>query len=240
MFGAMSLGEAPQGQAAAFKPRRRNELYTSVVLARETRDKLKLLKRTLGFRAYDPLLNYMALEVSKGSLIPPASYEQVFDRLGTRPCIITGESGSGKSTLVRGLLSEWDGDVFALDTTGQDYPDLRRVDLGGFFGLKWGRAGQRVRFVPNANVEISRAEAATVFSHLNFVKNSGELKTWVIAIDEAHRYSSDANLRALLIEARKFTRKVLLVTTDWRVYEGICPSFKPPPWEAGAPEAPPA
>jgi hypothetical protein len=131
MFGAMSLGEAQQGQAVAFKPRRINELYTSVVLARETRDKLKLLKRTLDFRAYDPLLNYMALEIAKGSLIPPASYEQVFDRLGTRPRIITGESGSGKSTLVRGLLSEWDGDVFALDTTGQDYPDLRRVDLAG-------------------------------------------------------------------------------------------------------------
>jgi len=63
-------------------------------------------------------------------------------------------------------------------------------------------------------VEISRAEAATVFSHLNFVKNLGELKAWVIAVDDAHRYSSDANLRALLIEARKFTRKVLLVTTD--------------------------
>jgi hypothetical protein len=240
MFGAMSLGEAQQGQAVAFKPRRRNELYTSVVLTRETRDKLKLLKRTLGFRTYDPLFNYMALEVSKGSLIPPASYGQVFDRLGTRPCIITGESGSGKSTLVRALLSQWDGDVFALDTTGQDYPDLRRVDLGGFFGLKWGRAGQRVRFVPNTNLEISRAEASSVFAHLNFLKGSGELKTWVIAVDEAHRYSSDANLRALLIEARKFTRKVLLITTDWRVYEGICPVVRPPPWEAPAPEAPPA
>jgi hypothetical protein len=79
-------------------------------------------------------------------------------------------------------------------------------------------------------LEVGRAEAATVFSHLNFVKNSGELKAWLIAIDEAHRYSSDANLRALLIEARKFTRKVLLITTDWRVYEGICRVYKPVPW----------
>jgi hypothetical protein len=105
------------------------------------------------------------------------------------------------------------------------------VDLGGFFCLKWGRAGQRVRFGSNANVEISRADAATVFPHLNFVKNSGELKAWVIAVDEAHCFGTDPNLRALLIEARKFTRKVLLVTTDWRVYEGICRVYKPVPWE---------
>jgi hypothetical protein len=212
--------------------------YTTIQLPYATRDELRALKKELGFRRYDALLHYMALEVSKGSLIPPASYGQVFEKLGSRPCIITGESGSGKSTLVRALLSQWDGNVFALDTTGQDYPDLRRVDLGGFFGLKWGRAGQRVRFVPNTNVEISRAEAATVFSHLNFIKNTGMLRTWVIAIDESHRYSSDANLRALLIEARKFTRKVLLITTDWRVYAGICPSFRPPPWEQAPSAAP--
>lgn len=41
-------------------------------------------------------------------------------------------------------------------------------------------------------------------------------------------------LRALMTEARKFWRKVLLVTTDWRVYEGIAKVFKPKPWEPSA------
>jgi hypothetical protein len=113
------------------------------------------------------------------------------------------------------------------DVAGVDYPELEPVDLGKFFGTKWGRDGQRIRLGPNSNVEISRAEAATVFSHLNFIKNSGDLKNWVLVIDEAHRFSSDANLRALLIEARKFVGKMLIVTTDWRVYEGIAKVFKP-------------
>jgi hypothetical protein len=131
-------------------------------------------------------------------------------------------------------LMSWSrpGNVFVLDVGGVDYPELEDIDLGKFFALKWFKENQRVRFVPNSNVEISKAEAATVFSHLNFIKNSGNLKNWVIVVKDAHRFSSDANLRALLIEARKFVRKMLIVTTDWRVYEGIARVFKPRPWEA--------
>jgi hypothetical protein len=35
-----------------------------------------------------------------------------------------------------------------------------------------------------------------------------------------------------LIEGRKFARKVILITTDWRTYEGIAKVFKPRPWES--------
>jgi hypothetical protein len=41
----------------------------------------------------------------------------------------------------------------------------------------------------------------------------------------------DPNLRALLIEGRKFARKVILVTTDYREFGGIARTFKPKPWE---------
>jgi hypothetical protein len=44
----------------------------------EVRDKLRLLKKELGFANYNALLNYMALELTKGEAIPPASYAQVF------------------------------------------------------------------------------------------------------------------------------------------------------------------
>jgi hypothetical protein len=215
---------------------KRSPDLTSIYIIKGTRDKLRELKKELGFRSYDALLNHVALEIKAMGAVPPADYDLIFSKLETRPAIITGPSGSGKTSTVKELLSKWPGNVFALDTTGQDYHDLEQVDLGKFFGLKWGREGQRVRFCPNPNLEISRAEAATVFSDLNFVKNSGDLKDWVLLVDEAHRYSQDANLRALLIEARKFTRKFLLVSTDWRVYEGIARVFKPKPW--GPPSAP--
>ncbi|MCL4340293.1 MAG: hypothetical protein JRN32_01400 [Nitrososphaerota archaeon] len=104
-------------------------------------------------------------------------------------------------------------------------------DVGHFFSIKWEQAsGEKLRFVPNPNVQISQAEAATIFSHLNFVKNSGALKNWVIVIEEGHRFKDDTNLRALLIEARKFVRKLLIVTTDWRIYQGITMVLKPAPF----------
>ncbi len=216
--------------SAVVTKQKRNPDLTSIYIIKGTRDKLKDLKKELGFRSYDALLNHVALEIKAMGAVPPADFDIIFGREGTRPAIITGKSGEGKTTTVRELLEKWQGNAFVLDTTGVDYPDFKQVDLGEFFGTKWGREGLRLRFVPNQNLEISKAEAAIVFSHLNFIKNSGELKKWVIVVDEAHRYAADANLRALLIEARKFTRKMLLVTTDWRVYEGIARVFKPKPW----------
>ena len=204
---------------------------TTIAVRKSQRADLARLRKELGFRTNGALLNYLCLEASRGELIPPASYELVFERLGTRPVILTGSSGSGKTTTCRNLLAAWPGSVFVMDVGQVDYPELRRVDLGRFYSIDWKHENQRLRFVPNPNVEISRAEAAAVFSHLNFIKNGGELKSWVTVVEEGHRFASDANLRALLIEARKFIRKLILVTTDWRVYEGIAQVVKPPTWE---------
>jgi hypothetical protein len=39
-------------------------------------------------------------------------------------------------------------------------------------------------------------------------------------VEEGHNFSQDPNLRALLIEGRKFCRKVVLVTTGWWSSQG--------------------
>ncbi len=202
---------------------------TTIRVTKDTRVRLQALKRELGFRNLSALFSYVVLELTREGLIPPAEYALVFEKLGTRPAIITGESGAGKTTTVRALLSQFSGPVFILDVS-DEYPDFKKVDLGEVFSMKWDRP-QRVRFLPNPNVEASKGEASAIFGHLNYLKNAGALKDWIIVIEEGHRFSQDANLRALLIEGRKFCRKVLLVTTDYEAFRGIAKVFKPRPWE---------
>jgi hypothetical protein len=200
-------------------------------IQKDTREKLWLLKKKTGYLTFDNLIRHLALDALKEELIMFASYSNVFST--TRPVIITGKSGEGKTTTAKTLLNELmrtdpEANIFVLDVSNE-YSEFEKVDLGKFFSIKWERTGQRLRFVPNSNIQISQAEAATIFAHLNFIKNSGDLAGWVIVIEEGHRFSSDANLRALLIEARKFTRKLILITTDWKVYEGIAQTYKPRP-----------
>lgn len=212
---------------------KRNPDLTSIYIIRGTRDKLKELKKELGFRSYDALMNHMSIEIKSMGAVPPADYELVFTQLGTRPAIITGMSGSGKSTTVRELIARWPGNVFAVDVTGVDFPDLEKIDFAEFFSIKWKKEGQRLRFIPNSNVQISQTEMAAIFSHLNFIKTSEQLKNWLVLVDEAHRFSNDQNLRSLIIEGRKWLAKMLVVTTDWKVYEGIAKVFKPREWVQG-------
>ncbi|MGD0318941.1 MAG: hypothetical protein ABSB56_04535 [Nitrososphaerales archaeon] len=201
--------------------------FTSLKLMAEVRDKLRLLKKELGFANYNALLNYMALELTKGEAIPPASYAQVFR--DNRPVVLTGQSGAGKTTTVKELLKGWKGNVFLIDVR-DEYRELSQIDLGKFFSLRWERQNQRIRFVPSPNREASRGEGTAIFAHLIFVMGSGALKDWAVIIEEGHRFEGDANLRGLLIEARKFVRKVIVVTTDWRVYGDVARIFKPAPW----------
>jgi hypothetical protein len=52
--------------------RKRNSDLTSIYIIKQTRDKLKELKKELGFRSYDALLNHVALEIRAMGAIPPA------------------------------------------------------------------------------------------------------------------------------------------------------------------------
>lgn len=206
---------------------------TTISVSRRIRGELQALKRELGFRNLSALFSYIILEQTQGAVIPPADYRVIFERLETRPVIITGESGEGKTTTVRQLLSEFSGNVFLLDVS-DEYPDFKKVDLAAFYSVNWSKPGQKIRLVPNKEVEISKIEASMIFAKLNFELHSGSLKDWCIVIEEGHRFAQDLQLRALLTEARKFCRKVLLVTTDWKVYEGIAKTFKPKPRELSA------
>lgn len=224
MQNPVCISSVNTSSAAPPKPKGR----ATIAVSKEIRGRLQALKKELGFRNLSALFNYTIPELTKGAVITPASYDLIFR--DSRPVLLTGESGSGKTTTIRGLLKDYQGNAFILDVSNE-YSEFERLDRGKLFSLKWTKPGQRVRFVTDSNPDISKVEAATIFPRLAFEMHTGNLKDWVLIFEEGQRFGQDPGLRALLIEARKFTRKLILVTTDWRHYEGTAKVFKPKPWE---------
>ena len=165
--------------------------------------------------------------VNREGVMPPASKQIIFK--DSKPVVLTGNPGSGKTTFVKSLMQEVTHPIFVLDVA-DEYNDLKRVDLGKFFNINWSKADGKYRFVPHPNVTISKAEANTIFSHLNLIKQNGSLKDWFIVIEEGHRFSDDTNFRSLIIEARKFIKKLLVISTDWKAFEGMAGIVKPQTW----------
>lgn len=206
--------------------------YVIIKAREDLKNRLKKFKQEFGFKTIQETIKYLILFAEEKKILAVANYKNVMINTATRPVIITGASGSGKTTSVKNILRQLNPDhpIFILDVSNE-YGDLaKKISLGEFFSIDWTK-NQHLRFVPNANVQICKAQAATIFSHLNFLKTSGQLRNLIFVVEEAHRFRDDINLRSLMIEARKFLRKMILITTDWKDWEGIAPVFRPPPWQ---------
>lgn len=202
--------------------------WTSYRISLRAVRRLQVLKKKLGFKTYEGVILYLANLAEREGLIPVASIEKLEN--DTRPCLITGEPGSGKTLFIKSILEKFSPDTsILLIDVADEYNMLEKLDLGQVFSIKWEQHGQRYRFVPNPNLEISKAEAGAIFSHLNLIKQSNLLKHWIIIVEEAHRFQEDRNFNSLVAEARKFTKKLILITADWKPWDGKAIIYKPPP-----------
>jgi hypothetical protein len=200
---------------------------------------LSKLESETGIKSHNSALVYLIENAKRESMILPASNTLIF--LGDQPYCLTGPSGSGKSLWLKQNLQEFPGPLFLIDL-GHEYLGLHNVDIGGFFDLKWAKADAltRIKFNPNANLDVSKGELHTIFGHLNMLKMeghdprhfpSGALSRWTIVVEESHRLRQDSAFINFLSEARKFTRKILIVASSPGNYGSICQLVKPPPLE---------
>jgi len=190
-------------------------------------------------RSHNETLTYVIENSRRENLVLPASLKLIFT--DDRPVCLCGPSGSGKSLFLKGVLPGIPGLLFLVDL-GDEHKGLKRLGIGDFFEVKWARAESdvRVEFVPSANLDVSKGELRTIFSHLNMVKMdnhssdrfpSGVLSKWVIMVEEAHRLSREPAFLNFLAEGRKFVRKIIVVASDPSLYGSICRLLKPPPLE---------
>lgn len=200
---------------------------------------LSRIESETALASHNETLSYLIESSRRENMILPASSKLLF--FDDRPVCLSGPSGSGKSLFLKSVLPNMSGPLFLVDLA-DEHRGLKKVGVGEFFEIKWARSDDqtRLKFVPSANLDVSKGELRTIFSHLNMVKMeghrperfpSGVLANWTIILEEAHRLANESTFRNFLSESRKFTRKILVVASDPSLYGSICRLVKPPPLE---------
>ena len=187
----------------------------------KNRDRLKELKVQLNFRSLDSVLSHLLRQNS--SYYPPPESKLVESPV---PSIITGLPNAGKSTFLKSLVGADHGPCLVLDIANE-YP-LAKVNLGDVFGLEWQKERRKLRFVPNESVDVSRTEADAIFRHLIMFQR--ELAQWLIVVEEGHRFKDSDFLKSFMAEARKFTRKLIVVSHQPESFRGLGEIYKVIPW----------
>jgi len=197
-----------------------------------------------GFQSLNATLTWLIENSRREDMILPASVKLLFH--DDRPVCISGPSGTGKSLFLKCVLPSIPGPLFLVDLA-DEHRGLKRIGVGDFFEIKWARGDSltRMKFVPSSNLDVSRGELRTIFSHLNMLKMdghkpdqlpSGALANWCLIVEESHRLVNDTAFRNFLAEGRKFVRKIVILASDPGPLANICRLLKPPSLETLLPE----
>jgi len=186
-----------------------------VRINRLNRERLKGLKKTFNVKSCDAVVSILLLNRNKE--YPEPSVENLMR--DSVPVILTGIPGSGKTTFLREqVIPHVNSTVFVLDVQ-DEYPMLRKVNLGEFFSLDFATVDRKLRYVPTSNVDVSKGEADSIFRHLIMFQK--DLKEWTIIVEEGHRFAESPFLKSLMAEARKRMRKMVVVSHQVEPYEGL-------------------
>jgi len=186
-------------------------------ISRRNIEKLLELKRAMNIKSIDAVVGYLVSEIM--SDFKQATVEEVMR--DTVPVILTGIPNAGKTYFLREkLLPSVNGEdpVLVVDVHSE-YPSLEQIDLGKFYALDFKAEGRKLRFIPNPDVDVSKSEIAGLVSHL--VRNQKFLAHWTLVIEEGHRFEKLKVLRDFMAEARKHTRKLIVVSHQVEPFKGL-------------------
>ena len=136
---------------------------------------------------------------------------------------MTGPSGCGKTTFAQQVLTAWNGPALVLDASNE-YAELLQIKDSRDLDLS---ASGKFRIVGSPNVDYAQLEAAYLFRDLQVRRSDSALSRWLIIIEEAHRFTNDAGLKALLLEGRKSIGKLLVLSADSTPWAQVAPVVRP-------------
>ena len=182
--------------------------------------KLRKLRGELGYPTFGALINALALEHDGGPVVKATLPLVMVD---SRPFVVTGPSGCGKTTFAQQVLTAWNGPALVLDASNE-YPELPSIKDSRDLDLS---ASGKFRIVGSPNVDYAQLEAAYLFRDLQARRSDSALSRWLIIVEEAHRFTNDAGLKALLLEGRKSIGKLLVLSADSMPWAQVAPVVRP-------------
>ena len=171
------------------------------------------------------------LEYGDDGRYPVATVDLVM--ADTVPLILTGRPGIGKTYWVKGLVESLEGPVLVLDLhdeyDGSEFKKIRMLDVGG---IDFKKDEGKYRVVAEAFVDPS-------YLFMNLLNTRERLKRWVIVIEEGHRFLIVTKfgvfvqkaLLDLIAEARKYTRKLIIVSQQGEPFKDLGKIMRVRKWE---------
>jgi hypothetical protein len=177
---------------------------------------MKGLKKKFNIKSYDALIS-LFIHTIEGEKHPAPTIEAII--ANTVPAILTGIPGIGKTTFLRDMvIPRLEPPIFILDPH-DEYPCLKEITLGDFFSLDFEKESRKLRLVTHPNVDVSKSEADSIFRHAIMFQK--QLSNWVIVVEEGHRFADSPFLKSLMAEARKHTRKLIVVSHQVESFKGL-------------------
>jgi hypothetical protein len=165
------------------------------------------LKKKFNIKSYDALISFFIHTIEEEEY-PTPTLEAIMEN--SVPAILTGLPGVGKTTFLREVvIPRLEPPIFVLDPHSE-YRNLKQITLGDFFSLDFEREDRKLRLVTHSNVDVSKSEADSVFRH--FIMFQKNLNRWAIIVEEGHRFQESPFLKSFVAEARKHTKKVVVVS----------------------------
>lgn len=206
--------------------REMNERLESLMLGLGIRTKTEALKRLLSdFGKNNPGLTETRI----------ASFENIMREAA--PVCIFGLPGSGKSTTLRSLVLEAHQsgmNCILVDIANEHSnpsnpmdPFKKKIKASSAANKRFGKGLYRI--VVDKDPKYRDLSIERLFENLNVLAFKGKLQDFFIAIDEGNEFSGIKALRDFVIESRKFTKKVVIVSADPEPYSKICVVMRPRP-----------
>jgi hypothetical protein len=190
--------------------------YTNYKISRINIDRMKELKKKFNIKSYDALISFFIHTIDEEKH-PTPTFEAIMEN--NVPVILTGIPGVGKTTFLRDILvPRLEPPVFVLDPHNE-YPSLKEITLGDFFALDFANECRKLRLVTHSNIDVSKSQGDIIFRHLIMFQKS--LKRWTLIVEEGHRFQESPFLKSFMAEARKHTRKVVVIGQQVESFKGL-------------------